>query len=144
MYFPEAVPPEDITSDLIHSDCSLPVTLQDFTDQSHNLKCVAKRHKQLKDFIWQMKHSQQEFLMRDQDLFKLLADADKNFLANNVHIYRFYFVTLVTILMSIILMAFTADHVRLKVLGIGLATNKIPYVEVMVQMKCESVLHWHI
>ena len=77
----------------------------------------------------QMKHYQQEFLQREQDLTKPLEDADRNFLKNHVHIYRFYFVTSVlVILMSIVLVVFIADYDRLKVSVTGLTITKIPWV----------------
>ena len=78
----------------------------------------------------QIKHSQQQFFQREQGFTRLLDAADKNFFRNNVHIYKFYFVTsVVTILTSIILIHFITDHVILKALVIELPQGKIPQVK---------------
>ena len=77
MNFPEAVLPEDFTSPLADSQPSFSVTLKDFTDPASNLENLAKRPKLLKGLMHQMKHSQQEFLQREQGLTRLLEDGDK-------------------------------------------------------------------
>ena len=62
----------------------------------------------------QIKHSNKNFLKRT-GFAKVLDDADRNAFENNVHLYRFYFVTLVVaILVSTILKTFIAVHVRPK------------------------------
>ena len=80
-----------------------------------------------------MDHSQWEFLQREQEFTRLLEDADNNFFTYNVHIYIFYLVTSVTvILMTILLMVFLEHHVRLNILVRGLTVSKILHVETVV------------
>ena len=53
----------------------------------------------------QMKHSHKVSLQREHGFKKNLEEADEKTFTNDVHIYRFYFITLVVvILISIILL----------------------------------------
>ena len=89
-----------------------------------------------------MKHPNQEFLQRNQDLAKPLGEADKTFFTKNIHIYRFYFLTsVVVVLFTEILMFFITDHVRLKALVTGSTIFKILPVEAMVQRNYEFNVH---
>ena len=84
--FPEAVTLEDFTSTFTDFEPIFPVALPDFTDPARNFESLlVKRSKLLKkEFLHGMKHSQHEFLQREQGFSKLLEEADKYFFTNNV------------------------------------------------------------
>ena len=81
----------------------------------------------------QIKHSKQDFFQHIQGVTMLLNNDDKNFFRDNVHIYRFYFVTsVVPSIVSIILIYFIPDHVILTALVTGMAVNKTMQLEAVV------------
>ena len=92
--------------------------------KKNNLDSLVKRQKYLKEFIQQMRHSEQDITEEDQCLTKHLDTARKNIFRDNAYIYRFYFVpTEVVIIVTFVLVFFIANHVRLKTLFTELALN---------------------
>ena len=59
--------------------------------------------------------------------------------------YRFYIWTLVVVtLVTIVVIYFIADHVRLKAIATGLAIGKTHQVDALVQTEQECDLNWYI
>ena len=92
-----------------------------------------------------MKHSHHIFVQRKKRFNKHLKDAVWNVFTNNVHIYRFYFITsVVVILILIVLLIFIADYVKLKLLVTALTISRIPQVEAGIQTKSKCNVYWYI
>ena len=93
----------------------------------NNLDSWVKRSEILKELMQPMQNSQQDILQKEQDFTKLWENADKNIFRDKVHIYIFYFMTLViAIIVPTILIYFIANHIRLNALVKSLTINKTP------------------
>ena len=109
------------------------------------MESLAAKLKLLKELMQHMKHSHKVFLQREQGINKILEEADNFFFKNNIHFFRFYFITsVVIILKSIMLLIFIVDYVRLKALVTGLTISRIPQIEARMQTKSECDIHWYI
>ena len=85
------------------------------------------------------------FVQMEEGFSKPLGNADKIFFRCKVHIYRFYFVTSgAAIIVSIILIYFMPDYVRLRAVVTGFTISKIPQVEALVLTGQECDLKWYV
>ena len=74
-----------------------------------------------------MKHFQQDFGKQDQGFTEFLDSADNIFLKDNLHMYKFYFVTLIAVVLeALVFLYFIADHIKLPTLVEHLILRKNP------------------